>query len=155
MALLSKHRATIHERLSPVIGEEETEALLAQFPSHDDEEPITKHYLRAEMSTLAGELRAEMKDMRTELKGDIAELRTELKDDVAGLRTELKGDTADVRIEMRDMGTALKDELSKVRMEMTDLRGHITDMMRRQTVWVTSAFFGFTVVVSTVVSATG
>jgi len=44
--------------LSPLVGEEEAEALLAEFPSRDLDEPVTKEFLRAELA----DFRAEMND---------------------------------------------------------------------------------------------
>ena len=49
MALSQKHRSTIYQRLEPILGEEEAEALLAQFPAHDLEELVTRDLLHAEM----------------------------------------------------------------------------------------------------------
>lgn len=63
MALSQKHRGTIFQRLAPVIGEEEAEALLRQFPSRDLDEPVTKEFVRAEVA----DVRAEMADLRTEM----------------------------------------------------------------------------------------
>lgn len=51
MALAQQHRNTIYERLSPVIGEEETEALLLQFPVREQDEPATKELVRTEMES--------------------------------------------------------------------------------------------------------
>lgn len=63
MVLSQKHRGTIYRRLEPILGEEETEALLAQFPSRELDQPITEQFLRAEL----GELRAEMHQLGTRL----------------------------------------------------------------------------------------
>lgn len=56
MALSQKHRAALYEHFAPSLGDEVTEALLSEFPAGDGDEPVTKEYLRAEMS----ELRVEM-----------------------------------------------------------------------------------------------
>lgn len=58
MTLTAKHRSSIYRTLSPLIGEEEAEALLAEFPARDLDEPVTKEFLRAELAVL----RAEMND---------------------------------------------------------------------------------------------
>lgn len=58
MTLTAKHRSSIYRTLSPLIGEEEAEALLAEFPARDLDEPVTKEFLRAELA----ELRAELND---------------------------------------------------------------------------------------------
>lgn len=78
MALSAKHRSAIYQELSPVLGEEEAEALLSQFPSRELDEPVTKEFVRAEIG-----------DVRSELRTEIAELRTELRTGIAGLRVEL------------------------------------------------------------------
>ena len=56
MALSQKHRSTIYQRLEPILGEEEAEALLSEFPGNDLDELATKEFVRAEI----GELRTEM-----------------------------------------------------------------------------------------------
>ncbi len=56
MALTERHRSSIYLSLIPLLGEEEAEALLAQFPAHDLDTPATKEFVRAEIA----ELRAEM-----------------------------------------------------------------------------------------------
>ena len=56
MALSQKHRSTIYQRLEPILGEEEAEALLAQFPGNDLEELATKEFVRAEISDLRTEM---------------------------------------------------------------------------------------------------
>lgn len=48
--------------------------MMSFFPARDVEEPVTKEFLRAEMS----DLRAEMSDLRAELSEFKAELRAEL-----------------------------------------------------------------------------
>ena len=56
MPLSQKHRSTIYEKLEPILGEEEAEALLSQFPARDLDEPVTREFVRAEIA----ELRVEM-----------------------------------------------------------------------------------------------
>jgi hypothetical protein len=48
--LSTKHRSSIYQSLSPLIGEEEAEALLSQFPAREGDELVTKQFLRAEMA---------------------------------------------------------------------------------------------------------
>lgn len=47
MTLTTKHRTEIYHGLTPVIGEEATEAMLAHFPAREADEPITREYLDA------------------------------------------------------------------------------------------------------------
>jgi hypothetical protein len=56
MTLSQKHRSTIYQRLEPILGEEEAEALLAQFPGSDLDELATKELVRAEISDLRTEM---------------------------------------------------------------------------------------------------
>ncbi|MGH9112123.1 MAG: hypothetical protein ACRDZN_07495 [Acidimicrobiales bacterium] len=63
MALSTKHRSSIYRSLSPVLGEEEAEALLSQFPARDLDEPVTKEFVRAEIA----DVRAESAKVRAEI----------------------------------------------------------------------------------------
>src|SRR5439155_20611968 len=67
MPLSQKHRSTIYQKLEPILGEEEAEALLSQFPARELDEPVTKEFVRAELA-----------DFRTEFGAEIAEVRVEL-----------------------------------------------------------------------------
>ena len=70
MALSLKHRHTIFERLAPTLGEEETEALLSQFPTSERDEPVTSDRLDA---SIAG-VRADFAD----LKADVSHMEAAL-----------------------------------------------------------------------------
>jgi predicted nucleic acid-binding Zn-ribbon protein len=144
VALLAKHRGTIHQKLSPLIGDEEAEALLAQFPSRDDEEPITKHHLDSELAKLRSELRGEMKDLRTEVKEDIGKVRVEMKE----LRTEVKGEIADLRLEVSDLRGYMNQMES-------NLRGAMSTESRRLIMWVTSVVISCMAVAGAIGNAVG
>ena len=75
MALSQKHRSSIYQRLSPMLGEEEAEALLSQFPSRDLDEPVTQGFVRAEIA----DVRAELAGMRTEIAAVEARLTEQLR----------------------------------------------------------------------------
>jgi hypothetical protein len=67
VALSIEHRTTIYERLSPILGEEEAQALVAQFPARAQDEPVTKHdlaLLRSDLALLRSDLRTEMRDLQ-------------------------------------------------------------------------------------------
>lgn len=85
MALTEKHRNEIYRNLAPTWGDEVTQAFLSQFPAREGEEPITRDFLRAELSDLRGELRTEMAGLRTEM----SDQRGELKAEMAELRSDL------------------------------------------------------------------
>jgi hypothetical protein len=72
VALSTRHRSSIFQTLSPILGEEEAEAMLSQFPARDLDEPVTKEFVRAE---IAG-VRAEIAGVRAE----IAQLEARIND---------------------------------------------------------------------------
>ncbi len=76
MALSEKLRASIFRKLSPVIGEEETAAVLSNFPARDVEEPVTKEHLQLELALIRTDLDAGLAAVRLE----IAEVRTDVAD---------------------------------------------------------------------------
>lgn len=51
--------------MSPLLGEEEAEALLSQFPARDLDEPLTKEFVRAEISELELRLGSRFDDKLT------------------------------------------------------------------------------------------
>ena len=54
--LSAPHRRTIHAKLAPILGEEETDAMLAHFPSTPGEEPVTVAVLDARLAELKAEI---------------------------------------------------------------------------------------------------
>jgi hypothetical protein len=56
MALSEKHRSTLYEYFAPKLGEEVTEAFIAQFPRGDRDEPVTREYLDVRLDALRGDL---------------------------------------------------------------------------------------------------
>ncbi len=94
MTLSHKHRTTIYAKLSPIVGEEEADAMLSQFPSRDTDEAATRadlQLLAADVQVTAAELRVEMQDLRAEMHGVRAEMH--------GVRAEMHG----VRAEMHSL----------------------------------------------------
>jgi hypothetical protein len=78
VALLEKYRTVIYAHFVEQVGEEAAEAMLAQFPSRDLDEPVTKEFV----ALTAAELRTEIGELRAELKDEIHQLRAELKDEI-------------------------------------------------------------------------
>jgi hypothetical protein len=56
MALDARHRSSIYGKLVPVLGEEDANALMTEFPSVEADELVTKQFLRGELAELRGEL---------------------------------------------------------------------------------------------------
>jgi hypothetical protein len=48
----------MYRTLSPVLGEEEAEAMLAEFPRHSPDDLVTKDYLDMRLATMDADLRA-------------------------------------------------------------------------------------------------
>ena len=56
MALDAAHRASIYQKLRPVLGDEDANILMSEFPSIEAQELVTKDFLRAELAQLRGEM---------------------------------------------------------------------------------------------------
>lgn len=80
MALTHKHRSALYEGLSGIVDEEAVNEMLAYFPTRDDDEPISREFLRAEMSDLGAELRAEMSELRADVRTEMGELESRMVD---------------------------------------------------------------------------
>ncbi len=85
MTLSQQHRSTIYQHLVPLFGADEAEAFMAEFPATENDELVTKQFLRAElaelrgeMAQLGGDLRTEMAHLGGELRSEMAELRGDL-----------------------------------------------------------------------------
>jgi hypothetical protein len=72
VALSEKSRSALYQGLVSAVRDEEAVAeMMAYFPARDVEEPVTKEYLRAEMSELRAELRGEMSELRVDVAAQI------------------------------------------------------------------------------------
>ncbi|MEX2292763.1 MAG: hypothetical protein WD691_03165, partial [Acidimicrobiales bacterium] len=85
MALSEKHRSSIYQHLAELLGDEEADALLSQFPARDLDEPVTKDFVRAEIA----DIRTEVGALRGELHNEIGALRGQLHNEIGALRGEL------------------------------------------------------------------
>lgn len=57
--LSQQHRRSIHQKLAPIVGEEEVEAMLSEFPSSKSDAPVTN----ARFDVTMAEFRVEMHDL--------------------------------------------------------------------------------------------
>ena len=89
MALAEKHRSVIYAHLVQQIGEEAAEAMLSQFPARDLDEPVTKEFVRAELSEARSDLLLEITELRGELRAEFATVRGEMRTEFANVRTEM------------------------------------------------------------------
>jgi hypothetical protein len=63
MVLDAAHRASIFQKLRPILGDEDANALMSQYHSVEGQELVTKDFLRAELA----EIRSEMGALETRL----------------------------------------------------------------------------------------
>jgi hypothetical protein len=89
MTIDAAHRASIYEKLRPILGDEDANVLMSEFPSVEGHELVTKDFLRAELALTRGELREELALTRGELRGELAELRSELRGEMGSLENRL------------------------------------------------------------------
>lgn len=60
MSLDARTRSSIYGKLVPVLGEDDANALMSEFPSAEADELVTKQFLRAELAELRHELTNEL-----------------------------------------------------------------------------------------------
>jgi hypothetical protein len=109
MALLEKHRTRLYAHLVDHIDEETAEAVLAQFPSRDLDEPVTKEFV----ALTASELRTDLAELRTEMHQEIGLLRTEMHQEIGLLRTDMHQEIGLLRTEMHQEIGLLRTDLHK------------------------------------------
>jgi len=67
MTIDAAHRASIYEKLRPILGDEDANVLMSQFPAVEADTLVTRDHLRAELAELRAELRGEMGSLETRL----------------------------------------------------------------------------------------
>jgi hypothetical protein len=56
MAIDTAHRSSIYQSLIPVMGEENADVLMSQFPATEGDELVTKQFLRAELADVRSQI---------------------------------------------------------------------------------------------------
>lgn len=85
MALSERHRSTIYQRLAPILGEEEAEALVSQFPARDLDVPATKEFVGSEIAATREFVQGEIAATKEFVRAEIAELEVRLDDKLTGM----------------------------------------------------------------------
>ncbi len=80
MALDARTRSSIYRKFREILGDDDANALMSQFPASEIDELVTRQYLRAELAELRTELHYEIGSLRSELHHEIGSLRTEIAD---------------------------------------------------------------------------
>ncbi len=107
MALDAQTRSSIYEKLLPLLGPKDSNALMSEFPSIEADELVTKEFLRAELALLRGE----MTQLESRVRGDTAQLESGTRSSMIQLESGLRGDMASmeagIRADMASMETRL------------------------------------------------
>lgn len=74
--LSQAHRRSIHSSLTPILGEEETDALMSEFPASPRDDPATT----TDLALLRSDIHQDFADFRAEVHQDITGLRAEVHD---------------------------------------------------------------------------
>jgi hypothetical protein len=64
MALDARHRSSLYLKFVPLIGEDDANALMSEFPASEADELVTRQFLRAELAVVRTEL-AELENRLT------------------------------------------------------------------------------------------
>jgi hypothetical protein len=72
MSLTTRIRSEIYEKLVPLLGEENAEAMMAEFPATEHDQLVTREFLRAEMADLRTEMHAVASRNLTIMMGTVA-----------------------------------------------------------------------------------
>jgi hypothetical protein len=107
MVMDERARHELYERLTEVLGAEETSTLMGLLPSDGWDDVARRHdvehqgvAVRAEMDQLTAELRTEMSQLSTELRTEMSQLSTGLRTEMSQLSTELRTEMTQLRQEM-------------------------------------------------------
>lgn len=113
MALSAQHRSILYTEFVERLGPDVTEAFLAEFPAREGDEPITRDFLRAELSVTRGELRGEMADLRGDLNGQMAGLASTLRGEMTDLSNDLRTDLGGQMMQLQLAVAALEIRIAQ------------------------------------------
>ena len=130
MALDARHRSSIYTKLVPLIGEDDANALMSEFPSVEADELVTKQFLRAELAELRRDMASGLASLRGDLDGGLAGLRGEMDSGFAGLRGDMDSRLAGLRGDMDSRLAGLRGDMDSgfaaVRTELAELENRLT-----------------------------
>lgn len=72
MALDARHRSSLYLKFVPLLGEDDANALMSEFPSSEADELVTKQFLRAELAELRSEVASLENRLTVRLGGALA-----------------------------------------------------------------------------------
>ena len=89
MALTEKSRSALYQGLSTIADEQAVQEMLSYFPARDVEEPVTKEFLRAELSDVEHSIRSDMSAMETGIRADMSAMETGIRADMSAMELRL------------------------------------------------------------------
>jgi hypothetical protein len=89
MALDARTRSSIYGKFAEMLGDDDANALMSEFPSVEADELVTKQFLRAELALVRSELRGEIGTVRSELLGEIGYVESRLRGEIGELRFDM------------------------------------------------------------------
>jgi hypothetical protein len=78
--LSQAHRRSIHTSLAPTLGEEETDALMSEFPASESDMPVTVTHFDATVNGLRSEMHLGFAQVDTKIEVGIANLETKIEE---------------------------------------------------------------------------
>ncbi len=98
MALDARSRSSIYQNLVPILGEDDANALMSEFPSVEADELVTKQFLRAELATTLSAM-DERFVTKEFLRAELAETLTAM-DERFVTKELLRAELADIKVEV-------------------------------------------------------
>jgi len=80
VALTERSRSALYRGFSTIADEEAVQEMLSYFPARDVEEPVTKEFLRAELSGVESSIRTDMSAMESAIRTDMSAMELRLND---------------------------------------------------------------------------
>lgn len=69
MTLNTSRRTSIFQKLVPILGEADADALMAEFPATEYDQLVTRDHLRAELALMRTEIKTIESGIRVEMHG--------------------------------------------------------------------------------------
>lgn len=153
MTLNTSRRTSIFQKLVPILGEADADALMAEFPATEYDQLVTRDHLRAElaltrteMQELRHELRTDMHTLEASLRGEMQAIDANLRTDMQALEASLRGEINGLRTDMQTLEASLRAEMhagdASVRSEIHDLRVEMHACFARAYILVAGAIGG-------------
>jgi len=102
MALDARTRSSIYGKFAEILGDDDANALMSEFPSVEADELVTKQFLRAELGSLRSELLGEIGQVRSDLRSELHAEIGKVRDEMGEMRSDLRGDIGELRFEMAE-----------------------------------------------------